>query len=816
MLKKSLIKGFEVKQPDVEVIKKKLNKTVKKEVTSTKVSRVSKKTSIPEKLNIIEQEVNKILGKYKDIVEVIYERNRFHAFIDNSIKNGVIAIDTETNNSLEPVSCKIMGLCLYTPFEKAVYIPVHHINYITNEHIIEQLTEEDIKEELQRLVDNNVKIVMHNAKFDVRVIKNTCKINLRCYWDTMLGAKLLNENETDHGGSYGLKWQYAHKVDKESAVYNIETFFENIEYAVVDPSIFALYAAIDAYATYKLYLYQVEQYDKPENSRLKDVLLNIEMAVLPAVADMEDNGVHIDFEFSKKLSEKYHKKLDEINDKINALLDENKEQIDFYKLKNPDHKLSDPILISSPSQLATLLYDIFKCETVDKSKPRGTGEEILQKINHPICKLILEYREIQKLLTTYIDKLPETVNEVTGKIHASFNQYGAGTGRFSSNNPNLQIRMMFIPSPGNVIIGGDFSQQEPRLLANFSRDEAMMKAYEDGKDLYATIASGVYKNDYWDNMETNKDGTANAEGKVRRGNCKSLLLGIMYGRGVASVAEQIKGTTEEAQKIIDDFYKSFPKVKDWMDKTNEFAEKYGYVETLWGRRRRLPDILLKPYEITCETNTTNFNPLFEDISSVSIENEQMINKYFNLLQNCKSFRDKQQIKEQALQEGVKIKDNGGFIAQAKRQCVNARIQGSAADMSKKAMTQIHDNEELNKLGFKMLFVVHDEITGECPIENADKVAELLSKTMINCAKDKCDVKMKCDTYTVKRWYEDDFSNMVNTEYNKLLKGDPKKNILPISPEEAWLKIKENHEEINELYLREMCDGTYVCGIHDQI
>ena len=112
MLKKSLIKGFEVKQPDVEVIKKKLNKTVKKEVTSTKVSRVSKKTSIPEKLNIIEQEVNKILGKYKDIVEVIYERNRFHAFIDNSIKNGVIAIDTETNNSLEPVSCKIMGLCL--------------------------------------------------------------------------------------------------------------------------------------------------------------------------------------------------------------------------------------------------------------------------------------------------------------------------------------------------------------------------------------------------------------------------------------------------------------------------------------------------------------------------------------------------------------------------------------------------------------------------------------------------------------------------------------------------------------------------------
>lgn len=816
VLKKTLIQGFEPPKLDQESVKKKLNKiSSSKSTTVKKTSAItSKSTSIVDKLKIIREEVQRSLGKYEANTEVITSIERLHEYIDNCIENNIVAIDTETNNSLDPITCKLMGLCIYTPNQKAAYVPVNHVDYVTNELLPDQLTEEQIKSELERII--HTKIIMHNAKFDMRVIKNTCNIFLPCYWDTMFGAKLLNENEIKSGGNYGLKWQYANKVDHDAAVYNIETFFAGIKYEYVDIPTFSLYAATDAYATYKLYLYQESEYNKPENSRLKEVLLNIEMGVLPAVAMMEENGVNIDFEFAKRLSDKYHKKLDAINEKLTNELNSFEAEINSYKMLHPDHKLSDPILISSPSQLATLLYDILKCPIVDKTKPRGTGEEILKKIGIPLCNLILDYREMQKLLTTYIDKLPEAVSAKTKKIHASFNQFGADTGRFSSNDPNLQnipshnkeIRMMFVPSPGHVFVGGDFSQQEPRILAHFSQDENMINAYNNKQDLYATVAAKVNNKTYWECMEKWEDGSPNPIGKKLRGQIKGVVLGIMYGRGTASVAEQTGQTLEEAKQTIDGFYDGFPKVRNWIDETNKFAEKNGYVETLCGRRRRLPDILLDQYEVTCFSNKpVSFNPLFEDTSDIKFEDVDKIEEYKRALKEARSFQEKEAIKRRADQESVKIKDNGGFIAQARRQCVNARIQGSAADMSKRAMILIHNNERLNELGFKMLFVVHDEITGECPKENVEEVSKLLSELMIKSAEGMCSVKMKCDTYAVSRWYEDDFSDLVQSEYTSLLKENS---------DTAWDKIKDKHSEISENRLLEMCNGTYECGEHEDI
>jgi len=245
-------------------------------------------------------------------------------------------------------------------------------------------------------------------------------------------------------------------------VYNIETFFNGVNYAHVNPKVFTFYSAIDAYATYRLYEYQLSQYDREENKRLKSVLLDIEMPVLEEVVEMETRGISLDLAFTEKLRLKYNKKLRQVNQQIQEIINGYRNEIDAYKFKNQNHKLSEPILISSPTQLATLLYDILDIPMVEG---RGTGKEILKQIKHPISEAILEYRGLEKLLSTYIEKLPNNLNPKTKKIHANFNQIGTDTGRFASYEPNLQnipsknkeIRLMFTASIGHVLVGGDFS-----------------------------------------------------------------------------------------------------------------------------------------------------------------------------------------------------------------------------------------------------------------------------------------------------------------------------------------------------------------------
>lgn len=317
------------------------------------------------------------------------------------------------------------------------------------------------------------------------------------------------------------------------------------------------------------------------------------------------------------------------------------------------------------------------------------------------------------------------------------------------------------------------SQQEPRVLSQFSQDENMINAYKHGKDLYATIAAGVYNNNYEDNLEFNPTtGQLQPEGKARRGSCKSLLLGIMYGRGVASIAEQINGTKEDAQKIIDDFYTSFPKVKDWIDKTQAEAHKTGYVEDLWGRRRRLPDILLPKYEIKSltENESENFNPLLGCSNRINTELDRKIKKYQQQLESVKYAKDYEQIKEAALKDNIEIHSNTGFIAQAERQCVNARIQGSSASMTKKAMINLYNDQRLRELGFKLLIGVHDELIGECPIEYKDEVAERLTTIMKNAAADVCDVPFKCDAELATCWYLPQYTAEIEEQFDELLKN----------------------------------------------
>ncbi len=721
-----------------------------------------------ERISTISAVVNKNLGKYADKYEVIREEEAFEQYIDACIEQGVVAIDTETD-SLDPITCLLAGICLYTPNNKAVYIPIHHISYVTGIEIDNQVPEEFAKEQFKRLVDNNVKAIMFNAKFDVRVIKNQLGVELVPHWDGYIAARLLNENEPENNLK-ALHKKYCLKGEGDA--FTFDSLFKGIPFTHIPVNTGYLYAARDAEITYELYEFQRPFLTEDDPICIERDLIgpafvfnHIEMPLINIVAQMEDTGVAFDFDFAEKLSKEYNEKLKLVEERFYKICDNLGQDLDDYRARNgAANKLGYPINISSPAQIAILLYDVLGIEPPDKSKPRGTGEEILQKIDHPVAKAILEYRGIAKLLSTYIDKMPTIENPKTKRIHASFNQVGADTGRFSSSDPNMQnipshndeIRQMFKASEGYVLLSSDYSAQEPRLTAHMSKDEKMINAYKQGKDLYVEIASIAYNMPYDECKEFREDGTRNPEGKERRQAAKAIVLGVCYGKGVAAIAEDLGVTKKKAQEIYDKVMVSFPGLKRFMEESEAMARDYGFVTTVWGRKRRLPNMQLEPYEFTYIGGVPkDFDPLFDDEDEFDdglLEvGEATKRKYINLLNRTYSQKEKEAIKAKAKAEGILIKDNSGYIAEATRQCVNSRIQGSAADQTKLAMILIGNDKKLKELGFRLLLTVHDELIGECPKENAKEVAERFAHLMVEAAKD-LSVPSKCDVEVTERWY----------------------------------------------------------------
>lgn len=708
-----------------------------------------------ETISTITAVVNTKLGKYADKYQLIRDEESAYNYFKALKECGRAAIDTETS-SLEPITTTLAGVCLYAPGLMPAYIPMHHVSYVTGVESSNQISDECMKKCLEMCSD--VEWVFHNAKFDIRVIKNKLGIELKAYWDTQLAASCLNENESHRLKDLHLK--YCNSEDQESFTY--DKLFEGIPFTYIPITTAYLYAAGDGIKTWELMEFQKKYLTEKNLPGPYFVFKNIEMPIIPVVAAMEDRGICLDTEFAQQLSEKYHAQMKEREQKIYEVLNMYKSEIDEYRQNNPGNILSDPINIGSPKQLAILLYDILGLTSPDKDKPRGTGEEILNQLDTPLSEAILDYRETQKLLSTYVDKMPSILNPVTHKIHCSFHQYGAATGRFSSSDPNMQnipshnkeIRKMFRGEPGFVLISSDFSQQEPRTLAHMSGDTHLINAYKDGKDIYAWIAEKIYKVPYEECKEFRPDGTKNPEGKKRRDSVKNIILGIMYGRGQKAIAEQLKCTPREAQKIIDQFYDSFPNVKKWMDSVLQNARKNGFVETAWGRKRRLPDVQLSKYDFELLSGgPSTFDPLNfdEDQQEATVDPAVQV-KYTKLLDKTWGAKDKRSIIQKAREEGIKITDNGGKIADAERQCVNSIIQGSSADMTKLAMIAIHNNQRLKELDCHLLIQVHDEVICECPEENAKEVSELLTSLMIGAAASKITVPMKCDAEVTRVWY----------------------------------------------------------------
>ena len=487
--------NIELNKPRVDTLLSKLSNTDGADTNAAKVLKSSALT-LEEKLEVIRRKVLEVLGKQKKNVIVIKSKKDFEDYITKAIEFGRIAVDTETNNSTDPMTCQLMGLCLYYMGGKQAYIPINHVNPETGIRLDWQLTEADCREQLQRIKDAGTFVIMHNGKFDYEVIKCTCDIEIEPDWDTMVGAHTINENER-----MGLKIQYIDKIDPTQAKYDIESLFI-VPYKYVDPDIFALYAATDSLMTYRLFEYQEPILLAPGNEKLYWLFTNIEMPIVKVAGDMELIGVCIDQDFGDRLKSKFNQNLADLDKKIECELvalqptikawklspkaNERTKQFQPKKTKMSQQKieeryplidkktglrykegkalseqLGDPINLASPTQLAILFYDILGCPAVSKKSPRGTGkdelEAIAERTDITLCKLILERRGIVKLISTYIDVIPALASHwPDGRIRYKINSCGTDTGRFSSGG-----EFKFLDGDAPVEISGINSQNIP-------------------------------------------------------------------------------------------------------------------------------------------------------------------------------------------------------------------------------------------------------------------------------------------------------------------------------------------------------------------
>ena len=358
------------------------------------------------------------------------------------------------------------------------------------------------------------------------------------------------------------------------------------------------------------------------------------------------------------------------------------------------------------------------------------------------------------------------------------------------------------------LVGSDYSAQEPRITTFLSGDPAMRAAYLEGKDLYCVIASNIYNNRYEDNLEHWPEGTEleldgqkivcgykthlNKEGKERRSVAKMVLLALTYGMGPGTLAKRINKTNQEAQEIFDNFFKSFPKVEELINSSKQFLREHGYVEDWAGRRRHLTDYFLNPYEAEYMDPEALIAKTFNPI--LGCENRPLVDEkltsWVNRAKASKGNKEFDQLAKEAAKEGILLSANTGRIAQAERQCLNARIQGSAASLTKLAMIQIHNSEELKDIDAKLVMTIHDEVMLECPALYAEQASEILPRIMIDAAAPYIDVPMKCDPAVESRWYTGEYAVAVQSEFKKLTdKG--------LDREAAFAELYKKHPELPE-------------------
>lgn len=650
-------------------------------------------------------------------VETIRTPERLKEYMDHCKQSGEYVLDVETTG-LDIYNDILVGICLYTPGETSAYVPFNHTD-LQNVRVADQMSEEQVRDiVIPYLQDQELRCINHNIKFDNKKLAWDWKqIIVNIYWDTLIAGYVLNENEP-----HGLKPLYnKYILHGKGSSEDYGDLFEGIPFNYVPIEVATVYGANDGFKTYALYKFQAqylrEDHPREDFRKMYYVFREVEMPLIPLCTDMEMRGVEIREDFAKELSEDFNKEMVEVEAKCDAYVEQFKQYILDHNNLMRLTKGTCKINYSSPQQVAALFYDIFKLRSVSRKEPRGTGDKIIQKFlstakkkdtkkSREFAEFLENYqrfKEIKKLLGTYVDKIPQVKEPKINAVYTTYNQYGAKTGRFSSSDTVSKINLQNIPSKekrirkifkardGYKLVGGDFSQIEPRVLAFLSGDESMINAYKEGKDLYAIMGSQVYQLPYEDCREFYPDGTVNAEGKHRRTTMKSVLLGIMYERGATAIGEQFNKSVEWAQQLIDNFYKSFPKINQYRLKIENMAETYGYVTTITGRKRRLPDMQLE---------------------------------------------DKDDYRYQ----------------EAHRQSLNSVIQGSSADIMKLSMIAIYNDPRYKALDCHMIITVHDELIMEVPEDHIKEGAELLVGTMKRVGHSLIDLPMSVDAEVNDYWY----------------------------------------------------------------
>lgn len=493
--------------------------------------------------------------------------------------------------------------------------------------------------------ENSLK-VGQNIKYDMIVLQNYGAVVKGPLFDTMIAHYVL-QPELRHGMDYlaeiYLHYQTIHIDELIGPKGKNQKNMRDL-----DPKDVYLYACEDADVTLKLKNALEKELKENDAERL---FYDIEMPLVPVLVHIERNGVLLDTEALKQSSAHFTAQMEQIEKEI-------------YELAG------ETFNIASPKQVGEVLFD--KLKIIEKAKKTKTGqyvtsEEVLESLRHkhPVVEKILEHRGLKKLLGTYIDALPLLINPRTGRVHTSFNQTVTATGRLSSSNPNLQnipirdengkeIRKAFIPDEGCLFFSADYSQIELRIMAHLSEDKNMIDAFLSNHDIHAATAAKIYKIDL-------KDVSSDMRRKAKTAN-----FGIIYGISVFGLAERMNVDRKEAKELIDGYFETYPGVKAYMDKSIQVAQEKGYVETIFHRKRFLPDI-----------NSRN-----------------------------------------AVVRGY-----------AERNAINAPIQGSAADIIKVAMARIYQRFQTEGIQAKMILQVHDELNFSVPVNEKERVEEIVIEEM---------------------------------------------------------------------------------------
>ena len=596
-----------------------------------------------ENTNIINKEINN--NKISKINSKFYKCIINEKDLDDLIKTlnekSVISVDTETS-SLNPLEADLVGISFSYAPNKAFYIPIAHKKF---KNIKKEIVIKKIKPILE---DPSIKKVGQNMKYDFIILKNN-GIEIEPVEDTMLLSYTLDAGSNRHNMDTLSEIHLGHKTISYKEL--VGTGKKQLNFSEINLEEATKYAAEDADVTLRLYNLLLDRVNNEKLNKIYDVF---EKPMIKLLSKLEINGIKVDDKYLRKLSKKFEEKL-------------KKNEKEIYKISGKEFN------IGSPKQLGEIIYNDLKIAKLKKTKKGSlaTSAKVLDDLaltGHKFPKLVLDWRQISKLKSTYTDALQEHINKKTKRVHTSFLLAATNTGRLASSNPNLQnipiktmdgkeIRKAFISEKNNILISADYNQIEMRILADIADVKELKKAFKNNQDIHSLTASQVF------GIPINK-----VNDDFRR-KAKAINFGIIYGITQYGLAKQISVSHQEALDFINAYFKKFPEIKEYMDSTIKICRKQGYVTNIFGRRIHLRGI-----------NDKNFS--------------------------IRSFQE--------------------------RAAINAPIQGSAADIIRLAMIKIDkilEDDKKNKA--KMLLQIHDELIFECLQKDEVKVKKIIKDAMVS-------------------------------------------------------------------------------------